>query len=101
MKGDLPGLSNFCAGTIGSCQYSGWRAVLVSAPPLPAPSGIVAVARVSVVRLCLAKPSHKPPPIAAARSRPAKNAMIAVLFFISCFPLRGERERVGGVVAGA
>jgi hypothetical protein len=22
MKGDLPGLSNFCPGTIGSCQYS-------------------------------------------------------------------------------
>ena len=25
MKGDLPGLSNFGPGTIGSCQYSGLR----------------------------------------------------------------------------
>ena len=25
MKGDLPGLSNFCCGYMGSYQYSGWR----------------------------------------------------------------------------
>ena len=25
MKGDLPGLSNFCPGAIGSCQYSTLR----------------------------------------------------------------------------
>ena len=27
MKGDLPGLSNFCCGYIGSYQYSGLRRV--------------------------------------------------------------------------
>ena len=31
MKGDLPGLSNFCPGTIGSCQYKTRRPVAGSA----------------------------------------------------------------------
>jgi hypothetical protein len=33
MKGDLPGASNRCAGTIGSCQYRMRRPVLGSMSP--------------------------------------------------------------------
>src|SRR5207248_11565709 len=33
MNGDLPGLSNFCPGTIGSCQYRTFLPVLGSMSP--------------------------------------------------------------------